>query len=358
MGEKSGISWTDNTFNPWSGCTKVSPGCTNCYAETRSARFPNRLGGWGVGQPRKRTSAANWRLPIKWNKEAAEGRFVRCITCDHRWTLLDRSDVTGACPRCGSGAHTRDRPRVFCAALADWLDPEVPIEWLADLLVLIYQTPNLEWQLLTKRPENWRIRIEQALSYLDGIDEGEMYQNPCDSVAEWLRGKPPANVAVGTTVEDQKRANERIPLLLSIPAAIRFLSMEPLLEAVNLFSANRPGNGAYICDFSYKNTALGDLNWVIVGGESGPAARPFNLEWARSIVDACNKAGVAVFVKQMGDKPYKIIYDCEEAAGTPMSRQIPEPLDLRAHHGADPNEWPNDLRVQEFPPWPFLKETP
>jgi protein gp37 len=143
MAQNSNIEWTDNTWNPWIGCTKVSPGCANCYAEARDQRF---AGGahWGKGAPRQRTSAANWKQPLKWNREAAE-------------------DVDDALHDFGADKYEApQRPRVFCASLADWLDDEVPIEWLADLLGLIHATPFLDWQLLTKRPENWMARIEQA----------------------------------------------------------------------------------------------------------------------------------------------------------------------------------------------------
>src|SRR5438309_1214907 len=117
MGENTSIAWCNHTFNPWEGCTKVSAGCAHCYAETRNHRFG--ADNWGKGKPRRRTSDANWKLPYKWNAQA-----------EKHGTRL----------------------RVFCASLADWLDDEVPVEWLANLLKLIHQTPNLEWLMLTKRP--------------------------------------------------------------------------------------------------------------------------------------------------------------------------------------------------------------
>ena len=308
MGETTGISWTDATFNPWEGCAKVSPGCTNCYAETRNKRF----GGdnWGVGKPRRRTSEANWRQPLKWNREA--GRLL-------------------------SGELTADpdkvrRPRVFCASLADWLDPEVPVQWLADLLALIGATPNLDWQLLTKRPELWRERMQAVVAHGDAKTSRWSDKPAAVAAGMWLAGiRIPPNVWIGCTVEDQRRADERIHDLMAIPAMVQFLSMEPLLEAVQI-----PLPFLY-----YK----GAIQWVIVGGESGHHARPFNLGWARGIVKQCKAAGVDVFVKQMGDAPLAYL----DKTGAPDDGGDIAPLIFRAHHGADPSEWPEDLRVQEFP---------
>lgn len=163
---------------------------------------------------------------------------------------------------------------MFCASLADWLDDEVPIEWLSDLLALINDTPNLDWLLLTKRPQNFASRVSAATGW-----ETENLQCP-------------ENVWIGTTVEDQKRANERIPQLLEIPASVRFLSCEPLLEKVDL-SAKAP----LLRNF---------IDWVIVGGESGPGHRPFDPDWARSIQADCRTGEVSFFMKQMGGlrKPF------------------------------------------------------
>lgn len=147
-------------------------------------------------------------------------------------------------------------------------------------------------------------------------------------ISDWLDGNAPPNVWVGCTVEDQRRADERVHDLMLIPAKVQFLSMEPLLEAVQI-----PLPFLY-----YK----GAIQWVIVGGESGSKARPFNLSWAHGIVKQCKAAGVAVFVKQMGDLP---VNPLSMSAGGEGLR-LPA---YKAHHGADPSEWPEDLRVQEFP---------
>ena len=255
----------------------------------------------GFGTSAKRTGQANWRKPLAWDRAAAAAG---------------------------------ERHRVFCASLADWLDQEVPVEWLADLLWLIAATPNLDWLQLTKRPELWRERIQKAGDYLDQIDEGEMLGNPADSVADWLHGGCWENVWIGTTVEDQRRADERIPHLLSIPARVRFLSCEPLIEAVLL---TWPEIGEWPQEHrthalpnpeewdDWKYWSAKGINWVIIGGESGPRARPFDIAWARSILRQCKAAGVAVFVKKLGAMP------------------------LTDPYGGDPSEWPADLRVREFP---------
>jgi protein gp37 len=249
----SKIEWTDHTFNPWIGCTKVSPGCAHCYAEARDKRFGNDF------KIRRRTSENNWKQPLKWNASVA--------------AVSDR------------------RPRVFCASLADIFDDEVPIEWLADLLALIRAAPNLDWQLLTKRPENWEDRLRACSVFLNS--------KPGD-FPTWLwdwrcaYGPPPNNIWIGTSVEDQARADERIPNLLQIPAAVRFLSCEPLLGPVEITQ--------YLPCYKEPGRCKHDrIDWVICGGESGPNARPMHPDWARSLRDQCQAAGVPFFFKQWGE---------------------------------------------------------
>lgn len=288
--ENSKIEWTDHTFNPWEGCTKVSPGCANCYAETRNARYnggnaPN----WGRGAPRRRTSEANWRKPIEWNREAAEFKV------EH--------------------GH---RPRVFCASLADWLDDEVPIEWFVNFLEVVHATPSLDWLLLTKRPENWQSRMNAAFQFGDLKSERHFDFN--EWLAVWSQVEPgdaeaPKNVWIGTTGEDQRRAEERIPHLRKIPARVRFLSCEPLLGAVNLEPFGEwaePQDGGRL--------SLDGIHWVIAGGESGRGARPMHPDWARGLRDQCRAADVSFFMKQMGGirKPF------EEIPADLMIREFPK----------------------------------
>lgn len=260
--ENSKIEWTTHTFNPWMGCTKVSPGCKNCYAmqlmDTRYGKVK-----WGPAGERIRTSKANWRKPHARNKQAAkEGT----------------------------------RPRVFCASLADVFEdkpnqPEMNV-WRAELFSTIIDTPNLDWLLLTKRPENVNRMIAEA---------GEWwFQNGAPTtyakhLLRWMKhGLQYAlpNMWIGTSVEDQEQADKRIPELLRIPAKVRFLSMEPLLGKVDLgfpFTSDNP--------YMTRN----HVDWVIVGGESGPNARPMHPDWVMSIKDQCQGAGIPFFFKQWGE---------------------------------------------------------
>jgi protein gp37 len=313
MGETTKIEWADHTFNPWIGCTKVSEACRACYAE----RFGARKGvKWGAGQPRKRTAASTWEQPRSWNRMAHLG-------ADH-WDQDGPDD------------DPAPRPRVFCASLADWLDAEVPVEWLRDLLGLIGATSGLDWLLLTKRPELFETRM-RAVADLpcehtqDGGDRcGVIFARL------WLmamRGEvaPPANVWAGTTVETQACANERIPRLVRIPARVHFLSCEPLLEAIDL----RPwlaeeawwcpaGHGVELGEAAWTGSlvptpdsravcsehgtdlvpACGpQVDWVIGGGESGDRRdiRPTHPAWARSLRDQAHRAGVPFLWKQWGE---------------------------------------------------------
>ncbi len=331
MGEQTKIEWCDHSWSPWRGCTKISPGCANCYAETLSKRNPAVLGNWGKGKPR--VLAKNWGDPVRWNNY----RF-RCPGCGHwnhqssDWCQAERSGCSVK-----ADLFILSRPTVF-PSLCDWLDEEVPVEWLARFLQLIHDTPNLTWLLLTKRPENWDLRITEALGFC--LMQHASKSGPLrDWIASWKGGTPPANVWVGTSVEDQERADERIPALLSIPAAGRFLSAEPLLGPVDLEMALeefQPLNP----DLSRKPAPVG---WVIVGGESGPGSRPCHVDWIRSLVSQCKDAAVPVFVKQLGARPIQ--------SWGAESRIQPGDFSVRLAHrkGGDPAEWTKDLRVREFP---------
>lgn len=278
MGANTSISWCDFTFNPWEGCSKVSPGCAHCFAEARNHRYG--MDNWGKGKPRRRTSAAYWKQPLAWNR------------------LQETS---------GAVHHGGERPRVFCASLADWLDDEVPIEWLADLLKLIHDTPNLDWLLLTKRPWNWEPRLSLVNDHLSDQHYGEpRYELRC-WVNEWLyihniqaMGPGPAhsNLWIGTSVENQEYADKRIPEL-KIPASIRFLSVEPMLGPVDLSSwLPNPESEQDTTAFHNFHNPQDGIHWVICGGESGKGYRPMQIEWAESLREQCRNAGVAYFFKQ------------------------------------------------------------
>lgn len=282
MGKDSKIEWCDHTFNPWRGCTKISPGCANCYAETLSKRNPRLLGEWGPGKPRVMASDEMWKQPLKWDRIAALDL--------ENWKLAVDA-------RAGDSGPMPTRPRVFCASLADWLDDEVPIQWLARLMELIVSTPHLDWLLLTKRPENWQTRINQVQCLLN---RGDRPSQTWAVTLDWLHGRSPKNVWIGTTAEDQPRANERIPYLLSIPARVRFLSCEPLLADINVTEI-RDAEGYHYTPLTGAEHPEPRIHWVICGGESCPKARPMHPDWARSLRDQCHAAGVPFFFKQWGE---------------------------------------------------------
>ncbi|MET3514309.1 protein gp37 [Pseudacidovorax sp. 1753] len=283
MAENSKIEWTDHTFNPWTGCTKVSDGCDLCYAEGWSKRAGAKVGKWGPGAPRVRTTPANWAKPIKWDAQAkAEGlRF-----------------------------------RVFCASLADVFDNEVDPAWRRDLFKLIAETPNLDWLLLTKRVGNV-IRLVDEIADLPrpGSHAGDLLAH------QWRTGNPPKNVWLGATICNQPEADRDISKLLAVPATKRFLSMEPLLGPVSFegLFANRgnPADGTNV---------LEALDWVIVGGESGHSARPMHPDWARCLRDQCAQAGVPFLFKQWGE--WQIASEANGHFDSDMSRNAAIWLDV------------------------------
>jgi protein gp37 len=255
MGKKSKIGWTQGTFNGWRGCAKVSPGCANCYAEREDSVRHYTTQGWGVGSPRELATNDYWDKPIQWDREAGAART---------------------------------RMKVFTASLSDVFDLEVPIEWLARLLELIRVTPNIDWLVLTKRIEHCISRLESAASHQPASSALR------DWIEGWLSGWPPANLWMGTSVEDQKRMDDRIFHLLTLPAARRWLSLEPLIGPVTVseFLGSSPLNpwlkGARI-------------DWLVVGGESGPLARPLNPAWVDTLVAEARLHKTPLFFKQWGE---------------------------------------------------------
>lgn len=294
MAENTKIEWTDHTFNPWEGCQKVGPGCDNCYAETRNARFGGgQAVNWGPGSPRRRTADSNWKLPLKWNKQAELAmRAWEDFKTGHLGLTDDELLAKGFIkPR---------RPRVFCASLADVFDNAVDPQWRADLFSLIMKTPHLDWLLLTKRIGNVKTMLADIA---------------LDEEAYWplLSEMPLPNVWIGATIVNQEEADRDIPKLLAVPAKVRFLSMEPLLGPVDLERACDLAE-IEVCKGTWKEMAdplkcaaalrrgsLALLDWVIVGGESGPGARPMHPDWARSLRDQCEEAGTDFLFKQWGE---------------------------------------------------------
>lgn len=248
MGETTGIAWTDSTFNPWMGCTKVSEACTHCYAERDTKRYG--LVEWGPNAVRRRTSIQNWNKPRRWNREAqAEGK----------------------------------RTKVFCASFADVFEERAELDpYRADLWKLIEECTFLDWQLLTKRPQ-------YVLSMVP---------------IEWRNGGWPAHVWMGASVETQERALERCDYLIRIGAAgckVLFVSCEPLLSALDLTR--------WLMPFAEVTPGLAKtprISWVITGGESGTGFRVPEQAWIRSLFEQTRKAGAAFFYKQgSGVRPEK-----------------------------------------------------
>jgi protein gp37 len=251
MGKDSSIEWTHHTWNPWRGCEHVRipeagaeppylesellpSGCDFCYAEAGSLRNPLVLGHWGHGSERTIGKEAYWSLPIKWDREAKAAG---------------------------------ERRRVFSLSLGDWLEDREDLEEpRSRMAATILACPNLDFLLLTKRPQNCAHLASEAFGW---------------DVAR--HGLPP-NVWFGASVEHQAAADLRIPDLVAIPSAIHFLSVEPLLGPVLM---------------------LNTVDWVIVGGESGPHARPMHPEWVRSLRDQCQESRIPFFFKQWGEHlPY------------------------------------------------------
>lgn len=331
MAENSKIQWTHHTFNPWRGCTKVSAGCANCYAETLSGRNPKTLGVWGPNGTRVVASEAMWREPVKWSKEAAAAGERRRVFCASLADVFE--DWQG--PMTGSGGT----PLYVCSDKAStdnvaWEELPVQDGWQQEspvrmddarsrLFGLIGRTRWLDWLLLTKRPEN------VARMTRDWIGFGE---------------RLPGNVWIGTSVENQAAADERIPHLLRVPAAVRFLSCEPLLGPI---------------EFGDRHNLHGGIHWGIIGGESGPDSRVCRVEWVRDIARQFDDAAVSVFVKQLGVNVTTTLPDGEAWPGHtgPTSRVQFSGDGFGNYHvsgltdkkGGDPAEWPADLRVRELP---------
>jgi len=256
MGEVTKIEWCDHTFNPWWGCTQVSPLCDRCYAMALDVRW-FKGAHWGPGAPRRYFGDEHWQQPLKWDRLART-------------------------------RHLRNR--VFCASMADVFDNDVDQLFRDRLWSLVRETRNLDWIILTKR-------IGNAPKMLP---------------PDWGAGYP--NVWLLASV-DQLALERDAPKLLTIPAVVRGVSIEPVLAPVRLGS------------FAPR------LQWVIVGGESGAGARPFHLEWARSLIQECRTSGTALFVQRMGSKAF--------AQG--------RPLRFKDYAGGELTEWPGDLRVRQFP---------
>lgn len=254
MSENTSIEWADHTVNYWHGCTQISAGCKNCYAKSFDRRkLHDDQTHWGKGSARVEFLERAEKLVSHLNRKAEGLNF---------------------------------RPRVFVNSMSDWLDEEVPPYWLARLLLSILRAPNLDFLLLTKRPERFRDALTNASLSLHGREEREAILDLHHFVSHWFAGFVPENVWIGTTVEEQKEVH-RVTTLSEIPAKLRFLSCEPLVAPLHL-----PFGDEFFLEEK--------IDWVIAGGESGPAARPMSEKWATDLRDQCLAFNIPFFFKQWG----------------------------------------------------------
>lgn len=249
---KTSIEWTDASWNPIVGCTEISPGCANCYAARLSA---SRLAHVPAYKGLTKIETDN----------ATRGGAARHV----RWT----GEVRFLPERLEEPLHWKKPRRIFVCDMGDLFHESVKLEWLHKIFATIFKCPQHTFQILTKRAH----RMLEVMNGTDG--EGRFFQ-------QW----PMPNVWIGVSVENQHFADERIPLLLQTPAAVRWISAEPLLGPVDL---------RYIWEEPHPHGPY--LDWVVCGGESGPHARPMHPDWARSLRDQCQAAGVPFFFKQWGE---------------------------------------------------------
>lgn len=316
----SKIEWTGHTWNPIVGCSLASPGCTNCYAMKMAARL-EIMGGHGMrglehyrGSTKKTMAGPVWTGKVAFSESALSAPMTRGVP-----TLY------------------------FVNSMSDLFHEDVPDEWILKVLDVVRSTGHdggsncgrirsngkegqHTYQVLTKRPA----RMRDVMSRLAWDGETLHLRSDASRARVILR-----NLWLGVSCEDQRRADERIPDLLATPAAVRFVSAEPLLGPIDF--ASIPKEGAR-------------LDWIIVGGESGPGSRPMQREWADSIVDQCKAAGIAVFVKQLG-----AAYSDEKNGVAGAALKVPKSAAdlisrrLKNRKGADMTEWPESLRVREMP---------
>lgn len=308
MATATTIEWTDHTFNPWIGCTRVGTDCKNCYAAAWAHRFKKDC--WGDGKPRIATALEGWELFERWHRQALEQRQPAKVFC-------------------GS----------LCDVFEDATDPAVE-RGRALLFQAIAAYPGLIFQLVTKRPENIRVMVPQT----------PLFNPKLECLGNWL-ATPPYHVWYLCSVGDQRTANKRLPAFIETPAWVRGVSAEPLLGPLSLrdfYICRRcperhreglRGVGCVHCAFTGLN-----IQWLVIGGESGFGARPCYLDWVRDLVEEAKRFGVAVFVKQLGRDPWQPAEWHEDAKVAHV------PLVLDHPKGGDPSEWPGAVPpLREFP---------
>jgi len=333
---KSNIEWTGETWNPVIGCTKVSEGCRNCYAEKRSRRLAAIADATVDRGGVPSIKMNSYTRVVKYKNDYPLAQWSNRVVCIEESLKIPMK--------------VRKPTTWFVNSMSDLFHPDVPFDFIDKVFAVMALCPRHTFQILTKRPERMAKYLDRD-SELNRNSEviGRVNKQAC-FMCEWdlipeiipfllhapIQYWPLKNVWLGTSVENQETADERIPHLLKCPAAIRFLSCEPLLGMIDLHNCfYRPRMGP---DDPYKRLqSIILIKWVIVGGESGPGARQFNIDWARSLRDQCRRVGVPFYMKQLGAKP--------RYCGALKSH----PMKLKSRKGNDMAEWPADLRVREMP---------
>lgn len=304
----SNIEWTDKVWNPVVGCTPVSPGCLNCYA----ARMARRLEAMGTPsyQPRH-VDGGGVRIA------EVRGTDKRPVFTGEVRTVPDKLEEP---------LRWRKPRRVFVNSMSDLFHEAVPDAFIDEVFAVMALCPQHTFQVLTKRPERMRYYANASGRHGAVVGAAAARVGGCPvSFGQW----PLPNVLLGVSAEDQQRWDQRVPVLLDTVAAVRFVSAEPLVGPIATLSSN---------------TMLArELDWVIVGGESGPNARPCELGWVREIVRACRYVRTPVFVKQLGSNPI----NCRRVGGGPGQDIIDCRTSIKHRKGADIDEWPQDLRVRQ-----------
>lgn len=322
--QDTSITWADWTWNPIRGCSRISPGCQHCYAEALAARH----------------SVASAKRPNPPFAGFAEFRIIGGKKEPH-WTgkveLIEEKllEPLSWRKRAKSFAIKHGRkPRGFIS-MSDLFHEALPDEAIDHVFAVMALTPEINYMILTKRAERMAVYVGDRQDS-KAIYSRAMWMSICKKYKERVGTKfPLPNVALGVSVESQKYADERIPHLLRTPAAMRFVSYEPALEAVDWDRCYRDHTDG-LCDHETSG-----INMILIGGESGQGARPFDIAWARQAVAQCRAAGVAPFVKQMGARVVTC-RGCDDPA-------CKEPQSYRDRKGEDMTEWPEDLRVREWP---------
>jgi protein gp37 len=343
MTGKTSIEWVDQpgyvgaVWNPTTGCTRVSAGCNNCYAfALHDKRYASNL---------HAAEATDAGRSLIGRELIAEVRKTGYALPWPKQYDLPFSTVQLLPERLDAPLRTRKPTCYFVDSMADLFHEDVPDEFIDRVFSTMSSARRHKFLVLTKRPERMAAYTSRFMdspawdgfTTRDGTPSNEVRAPaPIFTPDRW----PLPNVWLGTSVEDQRSADERIPHLLETPAAVRFLSCEPLLGPVDL---------TVHLERSRNNPLTRHLDWVIVGVESGSRARPFDLAWARSLRDQCASAGTAFFMKQCGSKPTDTT-GCRVCADDAEDgdREL-HAVHLREAHGRDPDEWPEDLRVREWP---------